>query len=70
MSKNANDDRIQEIEKELAVQREQIETSKRALEGLDPDGLADIGSREGGRIKNAEEAIARLEAELRSLQGK
>lgn len=71
MSTNANDDRIKEIEQEIAQHRAQIELSTKALESMrdDPDMLADVGSRENGRINNAREAIERLEDELRSLQG-
>jgi len=62
--------RILEIEKEIAQHRAQIARSKDALASWrdDPDMLADAGGRENGRINNAQEAIARLEEELRSLQ--
>ena len=71
MSTNANDDRIQEIEREMAQHKAQIETSKKSIESYrdDPDMMADAGAREGGRINMAQEAIKRLEDELRSLRG-
>ena len=70
MSTNVNEERIKEIEQELAQHRVQMETSKKALDSIrdDPDMLADVGSREAGRINMAQEAITRLEDELRSLR--
>ena len=70
MSK-VNEDRIKQIESEMAEQRAQIETSERAIESMrnDPDMMADSGAREGGRINIARKRINELEAELRSLQG-
>lgn len=73
MSNFAEEDRskrIREIEQEIAQHRAQIETSQQALDKMlgDDDMLADAGVREGGRIANAQEAIKRLEDELRSLQ--
>jgi uncharacterized coiled-coil DUF342 family protein len=62
--------RTQEINQEIAQHRAEIETSQKALDKMrdDPDMLADADVRERGRINNAQEAITRLEGELRSLQ--
>jgi uncharacterized coiled-coil DUF342 family protein len=70
MSTNA-EDRIKEIEREIAQHKAQIETSKKSIDSYrdDPDMMADAGVREGGRINTAQEAINRLEEELRSLRG-
>jgi uncharacterized coiled-coil DUF342 family protein len=71
MSSNAKDDRIKEIEREIAQHRADIERSEKSIESYrdDPDMMADAGVREGGRINMAREAIERLEEELRSLRG-
>jgi uncharacterized coiled-coil DUF342 family protein len=70
MSTNA-EDRIKEIEREIAQHKAQIETSKKSIDSYrdDPDMMADAGVREGGLINMAQEAINRLEEELRSLRG-
>jgi uncharacterized coiled-coil DUF342 family protein len=74
MATNAEDGkskRIQEIEQEIAQHRAQIKRSQESIDKMrkeDPEMLADAGAREDGRINSAQEAIKRLEDELRSLQ--
>lgn len=72
MSSNAKDDRIKEIERELAEKRGLLETLNKSIESMrdDPDMIADIGAHTGGRKRRTEEEIKQLEEELRSLQGK
>jgi uncharacterized coiled-coil DUF342 family protein len=71
MSTNEKDDRVTAIEQEIAGHKAQIERSSKSIESYrdDPDMMADAGAREGGRINMAEEAIKKLEDELRSLRG-
>lgn len=70
MSTESNDDRIKEIELELAGKRERLEFHKNNLRSMqnDPD-MIDAATRENGRINTLLEEIAQLE-EKRALQGK
>ena len=73
MSASPDEERIKQIEKELAENRELLKTLDESLEKLresgDEDMIADIGPHTGARKQRTEEEIRRLEEELRSLRG-